>query len=468
MRYFVGIALTTFLGCIGCADNQPKAESTYLGGEIVNPYSSWVIIVKNDVTLDTIQLDAKNRFIYEFTDFEPGFYSFYHKEQQMVYLEKGDSIMLRVNTIDFDESLSYTGIGAPKNNFIIDLFLQKEAEDKIINYNYQKPPKAFEKVLDSFYRVRKKMYDAFKLKHEVSATFDQVLSFALKINNYERKEQYPFSKYSKNKMRLIQELPADFYSFRESMNFNDIGMGGYYGYIAYLESYFDHQSFLSYGNNHPYNTFSFHHNIREIELIDSIVESPDIKDHLMRRLALGFMANNGDMKKTEEIYQAFNRCTQKESTKGRVSNLFNANKKMQPGSTIPDQILVDREGRLVTLHNVITKPTVIYFWSFNYVDHMENAHNKSQDLRSKYPEFEFIGINWNKDNERWRSVVKSHKLHLDKEYQFKDYHESLRDLAVMNPHSKTLILYPNGRIYNGHSNLFRVDFENELLAYLNQ
>ncbi len=468
---FLAASILCLSGCVGVGK---KANGTYLGGEIVNPRSNILTIIKNDVVIDTVQLDANNRFLYEFDNFESGLYNFVHAEGQVLHLEEGDSLMLRLNTVEFDESLSYTGIGAKKNNFLMDLFLQKEKEDGKLNDLYQRLPKNFELALDSIYEIRKAMYANFKSKNTVSIEFDKMMDLALRVHNYQRKEQYPFTHYSRNKIGFIKNLPDDFYSFRESIDMNDPSMEEFYGYIAYLENYFNHQSFLQYGENLPYNIFSYHHNIIEIKLIDSLISNPDIKDHLLRRLALVFIANNNEMGHTDEIYDAFDKSTHKSSTKKRIERVFMANKRMQAGHVIPDQLLVDAEGRLVTLHDVIEKPTVLYFWSMdalaNSFDHMENAHRRSQELRSKFPEFDFVGIHINVANDlnKWQKAVKNHKYHIDREFQFKDYRKSLRDLVVLNHQSKTLLLYPDGKIYNSHSNLYQVGFEDELLAFLNQ
>ena len=61
----------------------------------------------------------------------------------MVLLEPNDSIMLRFNTYEFDESLVFTGIGAKKNNYFINEFLQNEVEEtRVFKYGYNNPIKA--------------------------------------------------------------------------------------------------------------------------------------------------------------------------------------------------------------------------------------------------------------------------------------------------------------------------------------
>ena len=60
-------------------------------------------------------------------------------EHQQVFLEPGDSVNVFVNTKDFDESLTYHGNGAKKNNFLIRSFLKNEKDElksyKIVVYH---------------------------------------------------------------------------------------------------------------------------------------------------------------------------------------------------------------------------------------------------------------------------------------------------------------------------------------------
>ena len=58
--------------------------------------------------------------------------------------------MLRVNTVDFDESLTFSGTGAARNNLLIDMFLINEAEDQQMPPMYLLTPNNFEAKIDSF------------------------------------------------------------------------------------------------------------------------------------------------------------------------------------------------------------------------------------------------------------------------------------------------------------------------------
>ena len=120
--FFLAISLS-FFSC----EKDKKASldgNAFFGGEIINPNSNFVVILKENKVLDSVYLDQNNRFSYIFKNFEPGLFRFYDgKEFQSVLIQPNDSLMFRLNTIEFDESLVFTGIGEKENNFLIDLFL---------------------------------------------------------------------------------------------------------------------------------------------------------------------------------------------------------------------------------------------------------------------------------------------------------------------------------------------------------
>ena len=70
--------------------------------------------------IDSVKIDANNRFFIKFDSLAPGLYTFKNEpEFQSVYFDKNDSIMVRINAKDFDNSIVFCGRGDQKNNFLI-------------------------------------------------------------------------------------------------------------------------------------------------------------------------------------------------------------------------------------------------------------------------------------------------------------------------------------------------------------
>ena len=107
-----------------CNTKEKKSSAVYFGGEIVNPSSEYVVLYKGDVVIDTAYLDANNRFSFQLDSVDEGLHHFNHfPEEQYVFLEGGDSLQLRLNTVDFDESLVFSGTSEQVNNFLLEMFL---------------------------------------------------------------------------------------------------------------------------------------------------------------------------------------------------------------------------------------------------------------------------------------------------------------------------------------------------------
>ena len=123
LKHFIRI-IVPIIVFSACQDNDSskKRDYTYIGGEIVNPNVDYVILFSEKGVGDTVKLDRNNRFIYKVKNLKDGIYSFKHNpENQLILLEKGDSLLFRLNTFEFDESLVFSGDGARKNNFLIEV-----------------------------------------------------------------------------------------------------------------------------------------------------------------------------------------------------------------------------------------------------------------------------------------------------------------------------------------------------------
>src|SRR5680860_46605 len=110
MKYVTYIILV-FL-TVGCEKSNENA-ATYFGGQIINPKTNYVLFLKDEKVIDTLMLDKSNRFLKKIPSLEEGLYTFKHgNDLQYIYLEPSDSVLVRLNTWDFDQSLVFSGKGS--------------------------------------------------------------------------------------------------------------------------------------------------------------------------------------------------------------------------------------------------------------------------------------------------------------------------------------------------------------------
>ena len=207
------------------SSSKDNFNKVYFGGNIINPNDSVVSLSFYDEQSTEIfaKLDNENTFLYEFDSIQPGIYVFKHgNELQYLYLVNKDSLMLRVNTLEFDESLVFTGKGAAENNYLIKRYLLNEEEKINLTKLYSMNLEDFENSIDS---VKKKEYSLLSSYNFEGSDFSsEALKYALdvlKYSEYSIRELYPINHrniYNTDSLTVVSE---NFFDYRKDVNLND-------------------------------------------------------------------------------------------------------------------------------------------------------------------------------------------------------------------------------------------------------
>jgi len=176
----------------GCNVNHNASNVAYFGGQIVNPKSPKVFFLKDGKYLDSVTLNKHNKFLFKLKNLKAGLYSFNHGgEYQYVFFNANDSIIIRLNTWDFDESLVFSGKGAERNNFLINLFLNNENEDKVFRSFYKLNPLLFSKKTDSALNKKLNLFKQFKTNNKKTSTYyNKLVKVAISYPLFRKKEDY--------------------------------------------------------------------------------------------------------------------------------------------------------------------------------------------------------------------------------------------------------------------------------------
>ncbi len=458
--------LLSIILLFSCSSKKERSGDTYFGGEVVNPKTNHIVILKDGALIDTIALKEDNTFSYKFKNPVSGIYTFQHNEFQMFYLQPGDSLLARVNTMHFDESLHYSGIGSKENNFLMKLFLQNEAEVKKVPDYYQLSPKEFSKILDSLDSVHKKELKNFIKNNEPSEEFIKIAGCNIKYNEYTKKELYT-SVLTRNSERVANaDFPKDFYAYRKKVDLGNSNLRTYYPYYRFLDIYLDNLTYPTYENGATRDRTSFIHNSRKIKVIDSLITNDSLKNSLIRRNARRYLLATKDPENGRKMIEILKEYDANPKHHRELETLAKATMKLTPGQKIPNVLLLNTDNEAEDLHSILSKRTVLYFWSMESVKHFKDIHSKVAELSSKYPEFEFIGINTDTHFKKWRNTVSVSGFNKMKEYQLEDVQNAERRL-VLNSNSKALIIDKNGEIMESNTNIFHPSMEDQLLAFLN-
>ncbi|EGV42738.2 hypothetical protein BZARG_2509 [Bizionia argentinensis JUB59] len=456
-------------------DSKIEEGAAYFGGEVVNPRENFVILSKSKKVLDTVFLDESNRFLYKVANMEEGLYTFRlwaaeGLEYQMVLLEPNDSIIFRLNTLEFDESLVYTGRGARKNNYLINLFLDGEAEDKVVLGYSQLAPHEFERRLDSIRNHKFNKLKKFNVKNPTSDIFNNLVEGSINYDYYLSKEVYPFVNYANSERANFEALPSNFYDFRSEIDYDYSELMDFFPYYSFLKHHFENMALSEHfkkSDDTVLDVKSKNYNLIKLDLIDRLMINDSIKNRLLAQTAFEFISKSKNTDEYDEVLNSYTAKNTHVENGTYITEMVSSLKALKTGSFLPEISILDYNNRELNLKDVINKPTVLYFWSNTYSSH-NDSHKKAEELKVKYPEVNFIAIHatTNKQQE-WKSLILKYNYSKDNEFIFKNPELAKQKLAI-SPINKVMIIDKKGKIVNAHTNMFSIMFEEELLGLLNQ
>ncbi len=464
VRLFKKILLLLLVTSLFSCKNKEESvvETTYISGQIVNPTINYIIFSKGSHVLDTVKLDANNFFQYKTDKIKTGLYSFKHNETQVFFIEPGDSLLMHINTIDFDESLAYSGRGGDQNNLLMNLYLRNETENQNLSKWYALSSKDFESKIDSLKEIKTAEYKDFVENNEVADEFKKVALANIEYDYYSKKEMYAAANRSNP-----EKLDEHFFDYRKNINFALDELKFYYPYYRFMNRYFENMVCSEFDKKERVDRNSFKYNYRKIQLIDSIVPSDSIKNNLLRYNAMYYLLNAKDSGEERRFFEAFSKMNSNKKNLEEVSKVFNASVKLTAGNTIPNILLVNTDNVVKDLQSLINEPTVLFFWSSQSTTQYKKIHNRVSELKSKYPEYQFFGINTDSHFKKWRETVNRSGYNHKTEFQLENLTDADKKL-VLNSMNKVFILDKKGVILEGKTNMFNTNFEELLLGFLNK
>ncbi|WP_300434467.1 hypothetical protein [Christiangramia sp.] len=470
MKYLYCLFFCCAILFAGCKENSDEENSIYIGGQINNPETDFIVISRENKIIDTLFLDEKNQFGKDFQNLESGIYTFKHPpESQIIYTEPGDSILIYLNTMSFDESLNFSGEGADKSSFLLDMFLKNQSNNDLILTYYKIEPAEFAKITDSIKNKRIQHLEELNKKQKFSSEFLDIARTSINYEFYDLRERYTFliKKYYKEKAK---QIPDDFHDYRSEINFNHEELQDYYVYTNLIDDYLRSRALDYCAQKHKdhkncYNLNSFVNLESRIVLIDSLSNLAPLKNEFLDRFASQMIIMAENESRIDSILGLLEKIDYPKME--RIEELADLQRDYFVGTSIKSLPIRNTDGEITTWGKVINKPTINYAWSIDAPARHRIQHKYIQDLRKKYPEIEFIGINMDLgETEEWLRTLETYGYNKEKHFQItqrKASNEVYKKYLY-----KVLLVSADGEIIKGDLNIGSPDFEEQLLTYLNR
>ena len=457
MKYFISAILIILI--FSCKTTKEDTALTYFGGEIINPKANFVLLLKDDIVIDTLLLDDNNRFLNNYEAINEGLYTFKHgNEFQYIYLKPADSLLVRLNTWDFDESLVFSGNGSAKNEFLINLFLQNEEEEMEMYQYFNLGEVKFQKVIDSLSAKRGTIFhDFLTTEDNLSENFKKLASAAINFPLYRFKEVYPFYYKKFNKLDNFPKLSNTYYNYRKNINLNEEDLVLLYTYQNYVVSYLYNLSYQLKEIDHSKNNIT-------INILNATIENIELetfKNTLLKKIIINdfFKSTSSCSVHQKELDIFIENCTNPKFVT-EVKNLVNDSKIVTNKTPLQDFNLISYNNTPTTITDIIkNQNTVIYFWSTAFMS-SDYLTNRIKYLENKYPNVLFIGINMQTSSEDIANEPNLKLLDINK--QFKLTKESFAHNYLTSNYPRTIIVNNKGIVENGFTYLDSKKLSSEL------
>lgn len=436
------IALFTITAFIGC-DSTTENNSTYFGGKIINPKSNHLVLFQNETALDTFYLDQNDTFLGEIPSLKEGLYYFRHgNEHQYVYLQPKDSLLIRLNTWDFDETLVFSGKGAERNNLLIDCFLESERDEKVFYSYYDLPPADFRAKVDITEKRKLARFNDYVSNHpEESKKYNSILKIALTYPLYTRVENYPMAHSAKMKDGKHAEVNSSFYKHR-----NDIVLDK--DSIMYFNAYRDFVVSNLYNkvNTAGHDIASNEFTVGLLRTIASEMKNEHSRNAMLRQTVITHFYRKSSCDVNNDAFNAYLNLSSNISDKELVTNLLKDTKKAQKGIKLEDFEVTDYNNTKRSIISLIkNKEAVLFFWNPEYIS-KDLIANRIKYLSKNNPTVTFIGI---KIAGNYKNRIR--KLDIKSQYYLESDSQANSFLTSKMP--RTILINNKGYITNGYASL---------------
>jgi peroxiredoxin len=218
---------------------------------------------------------------------------------------------------------------------------------------------------------------------------------------------------------------------------------------------------IKYHNHYTEVDMALKTNVNKLKIADTLIKNPKVKNIIINTIAFQYLLEDQNMVNNQTFFDTYNTISTDKSTKNEIRKIGNAIKLLNVGKTLPNIQLIDKQGNKVNSEDLITGNTVFFFWTEKLYSHYVAAHNKVIDFQKKYPNYTFIAINLDNSNATFNKIIEQYNFNNFKEYRCSNFEEMKSKWAITKVH-RTIIVNKDKTIKNGFTNMFEVNFEDNL------
>ena len=453
---FLGLVLSLFV--FSCTGKEDENKRVFIAGQIINPSSRTVTFYEGNKIVDMFELDEQLRFQKYYDSLSNGIFKLEHlPEYQSLLLEQGDSLWVRINAATFDESVVYSGKGASKNNFLMELFLRQEKENQFLSSKYASDQKTFSRLLDSILLEKKELWIVMDSLNTLSPIAQKVTQAAYIYPYATIRERYALLRGS----QWTAEQDSLYFGFRQYLNYSDNDLAFFDPYVNYVLNYINQET-VEPGSTYFQIKQTTDFNIKRLEVLDKFIGGSLLRNNLARAIAFEEILTFENHGQHERFLQFYATVNSSPVYLAEVLDLHNDINRMEPKKALPKVLLQNAARDTVNSTSLANgQKTVFYFWSQTQMNQYRTSLERVAKFKVNFPNIRFIGICIQPFNTMVDEVQNIMEVDKENQYALVNF-ENASKAWVMTLLNKAIIIDGKGRLIEGFGNFSDTNFESLL------
>lgn len=398
-RLFIALCAISIFAC----QQEPKIDYAVLSGKVENTKATKAMLNSTDFKTE-IAINEDGTFADTLRIPENGFYSLsVGRESTSMYLKKGDIINMFLDAKEFDESINYTGVGSPENNYLVKKYLNNEALTKDPTAFYTQDENAYKESLSKLTSENLKTLEAIENADEVFVSIEKKNLIYDEYSMLDRYQNY-HRHYAKNPEFEISDsfLPTELKnmaidneeSYKMSSSYRNLAMN------KVIAPIYD-----AIGDDYLLTTTEHLKSIKDVKI-------QALKNDVISDLG-GFLVSPGNPQ-MESLYNFFMSNSTDEVTNKSLTEKFEKNKDLIKGKPSPQFVNYENhKGGNTSLTDLKGKYVYVDVWATwcgPCIREIPSLKEVEKKFHNENIEFVSASIDQVKDHDKWVSMVNDKEL----------------------------------------------------------
>jgi hypothetical protein len=260
---------------------------------------------------------------------------------------------------------------------------------------------------------------------------------------------------------VFEKLPKNYYSYRKSIDYNNYDLTNYAPFVMYLTQLLNNLGTINFHNHYTVEDLTLKMNINKLRIADTLIKDEKVKNTILNNIAFMYLLEDQNTHNKEKFLNTYFKFSTDKSQKNEIIKIGNTIQLLKAGNKLPDVCFTDTKNNIISLSDLSLSNTVIFFWSEDAISHQITVHKKAQLLKKKYPNYHFIGINLDSNQNKWRANLKQVNCEGITELRCMEFEDLKSKWAILKVH-RAIVLNEDGTIKNAFTNMLNSNFEDNL------